>query len=633
MKVSREGIVLIKSFEGFRPRAIRREAGGWVIGYGHTLSAREGASVSEADAELLLRYDLLPVEKTVNQAGSAVLNQHQFDAMVSFAFSVGIDRFQNSDVLGHLSDGSTQRAADALMGWPEPDLPHVALRRRAAERALFVADPDGPVAVSDLLVAPVEHLEDVLRPPTDAPSIEPDTLIEEVTEASAENLAEQEHEPEPPADARVAAVSALLGEVNESGSAAPEPAQSVFITAAATPHPAIPDAPPANDAVPEEEAPTAQVASEEVDAEPGPDPVEAFDQIETPEPAQPDETAEPIGMIERTDTVETIEPVETAAPQFDAPDETKASPGPDDEADAEAAASEVAPEVPEEPTDASRPVTPVPFALTLQRYSPYSAAMVGPLPTRRLSPAPVAQPLPLAVTEAVAEVPESLTVEAQPEALESDVAPLTSFPTGSEAAGSEMLETALETSAIVIDALHSVETTPEAPEGAGLETVLETPAAWPQPWSGHSVPAAIPTPAAVEPLVLIAQEDAPAPAFTRVAWTPEQRGGPFEAADDGLFGEDLSLTQGGAPILRHGETELEAPASFDWSGTGTFVIMGGVGLAGFGAAMAAFRLAAEQSGGQEMTIVGWVLAVIGSTCVGLSSFNLYRRWGLPGGDN
>ena len=41
MKVSREGIVLIKSFEGFRPQAVARPEGGGVIGYGHTASARE----------------------------------------------------------------------------------------------------------------------------------------------------------------------------------------------------------------------------------------------------------------------------------------------------------------------------------------------------------------------------------------------------------------------------------------------------------------------------------------------------------------------------------------------------------------------------------------------------------------
>ena len=88
LKISREGIVLIKSFEGFRPRALQREDGGWIIGYGHTLSAREGASVSEADAELLLHYDLIPVARAVSEGVATPVNQHQFDALASFAFSL-----------------------------------------------------------------------------------------------------------------------------------------------------------------------------------------------------------------------------------------------------------------------------------------------------------------------------------------------------------------------------------------------------------------------------------------------------------------------------------------------------------------------------------------------------------------
>ena len=51
LKVSREGVVLIKSFEGFRPRAVRDEDGGWVIGYGHRTSARDGLTVSPSRAE------------------------------------------------------------------------------------------------------------------------------------------------------------------------------------------------------------------------------------------------------------------------------------------------------------------------------------------------------------------------------------------------------------------------------------------------------------------------------------------------------------------------------------------------------------------------------------------------------
>lgn len=147
--------MLIKSFEGFRPRAVRGEDGRWVIGYGHTASARDGLTVGQQDAELLLQYDLLPVVKALNDGVTVPLNQHQFDALASFAVSVGVDRFLASDVLQRLNAGHEGQAADALIGWPEDVSPDDRLRRRAAERALFVADPSVAVTLADLLAAPL----------------------------------------------------------------------------------------------------------------------------------------------------------------------------------------------------------------------------------------------------------------------------------------------------------------------------------------------------------------------------------------------------------------------------------------------------------------------------------------------
>ncbi len=182
LKVSREGIVLIKSFEGFRPRAVRDADGGWVIGYGHTASAREGLTVGEQDAELLLQYDLMPVVKALNERIAGPINQHQFDALASFAVSVGVDRFLSSDVLREMNAGHAGEAADALIGWPESAAPDSRLRRRAAERALFVADPSHAVHLAELLSAP-------LPPPVEAAP-----------------------EPGSTAETRAAAVASLLGE-------------------------------------------------------------------------------------------------------------------------------------------------------------------------------------------------------------------------------------------------------------------------------------------------------------------------------------------------------------------------------------------------------------------------------------
>lgn len=159
MKVSREGVILIKSFEGFRPRAERQSDGRWVIGYGHTASAREGATISESEAELLLQYDLMPVVTLLNERVTQPLNQHQFDALASFAVSIGPDRFANSAVLDRINAGQSAQAADALALWPDDSLPDASKRRRSAERALFVANPAEPTRLADLLAAPLAASE------------------------------------------------------------------------------------------------------------------------------------------------------------------------------------------------------------------------------------------------------------------------------------------------------------------------------------------------------------------------------------------------------------------------------------------------------------------------------------------
>jgi lysozyme len=72
---------------------------------------------------------------------------------------------------------------------------------------------------------------------------------------------------------------------------------------------------------------------------------------------------------------------------------------------------------------------------------------------------------------------------------------------------------------------------------------------------------------------------------------------------------------------------VTTPRRNDWSETGAFVAMGGIGLVSFGAAMAAFRRAQDQaSGGDQVAMVGWVLALIALICVGVSGYNLFRTW-------
>ena len=120
-QVSRAAIELIKSFEGYRRKAAQLPDGRWTIGYGHTLTAREGAEVSENDAEALLMYDLITVAHAVNEHSYTPLTQNQFDALCCFAFNVGVDNFRRSSVLRRINEGQLLQArvdADALAGLP-----------------------------------------------------------------------------------------------------------------------------------------------------------------------------------------------------------------------------------------------------------------------------------------------------------------------------------------------------------------------------------------------------------------------------------------------------------------------------------------------------------------------------------
>ena len=148
-RVSRAAIELIKRFEGYRRHAAQLPDGRWTIGYGHTLTAREGAEIPESDAEALLVYDLIAVQHAVNESVYAPLTQNQFDALCSFAFNIGLDNFRRSQVLKRLNAGAAVQAACAMELWRKADFEgerivvDALVRRRAHEKALFLTPENG----------------------------------------------------------------------------------------------------------------------------------------------------------------------------------------------------------------------------------------------------------------------------------------------------------------------------------------------------------------------------------------------------------------------------------------------------------------------------------------------------------
>jgi lysozyme len=147
-RLSPSGLELVKRFEGLRRKAGRLDGGGWTIGYGHTVSAREGAEVTAEEAEALLLYDLDKVARAIDALTSSGLNANQFAALTAFAFNIGLENFKTSAVLRRVNEGAYLQAAAAIEMWRRADVRGDSLvvdalvRRRAAEKALFLT-PEG----------------------------------------------------------------------------------------------------------------------------------------------------------------------------------------------------------------------------------------------------------------------------------------------------------------------------------------------------------------------------------------------------------------------------------------------------------------------------------------------------------
>jgi lysozyme len=144
MDISQNGINLIKKFEGCGLKAYKCPAGIWTIGYGHTGSTvHAGLQITSAEAEKLLKTDLLVHCNNVSKLVKVPLNQNQFDALVSFEYNVGYGNFKSSTLLKLLNQKKYKEAAEQFGRWKYAGKKELLglVRRRNAEKELFLKNP------------------------------------------------------------------------------------------------------------------------------------------------------------------------------------------------------------------------------------------------------------------------------------------------------------------------------------------------------------------------------------------------------------------------------------------------------------------------------------------------------------
>ena len=122
MNVSKAAIALIKHHEGVRSRPYRCPANLWTCGVGHLIG--DGKSLpdswnrtfSQEEIDGILKSDLRRFELGVHKMLPNVsLRQHEFDAIISFCFNLGLGCFQRSTLRQALLRGDKKAAMESLV--------------------------------------------------------------------------------------------------------------------------------------------------------------------------------------------------------------------------------------------------------------------------------------------------------------------------------------------------------------------------------------------------------------------------------------------------------------------------------------------------------------------------------------
>ena len=139
MEISAKSLDLIKKFEGLELESYLCPADVWTIGYGSTKGVKEGMSITEEEAEALLKKEAQEYCDYVKEYVSVTLTQNQFDALVSWTYNLGPRNLKNSTLLEVLNKEEYDKVPEQILRWTKAAGKELngLVRRRQAEADLF----------------------------------------------------------------------------------------------------------------------------------------------------------------------------------------------------------------------------------------------------------------------------------------------------------------------------------------------------------------------------------------------------------------------------------------------------------------------------------------------------------------
>jgi lysozyme len=121
MKASEKCLKMLAHHEGVRQKPYRCPAGLWTVGVGHLIG--DGHSLPDSwnrtfsleEVYALLAADVARFERGVERLITIPLRQPEFDALVSFAFNLGLGTLQKSTLRQKLNRGDKEGAVESLL--------------------------------------------------------------------------------------------------------------------------------------------------------------------------------------------------------------------------------------------------------------------------------------------------------------------------------------------------------------------------------------------------------------------------------------------------------------------------------------------------------------------------------------
>ena len=146
LKIGQNGINLIESFESFQSKPYEDPVGIPTIGYGATYYpggtkvTMQDPEITQPQAEDMLKTELNTYERAADSYVKSVINQNQFDSLVSFAYNLGVNSLKSSTLMRKVNINTEDPSIRAeFMKWVHAggQVLEGLVRRRTAEANLY----------------------------------------------------------------------------------------------------------------------------------------------------------------------------------------------------------------------------------------------------------------------------------------------------------------------------------------------------------------------------------------------------------------------------------------------------------------------------------------------------------------